>query len=191
MRDVTQTTAVPAIRMTKTAGGSGSNPEAGAVEGSIGGALGEDRIEARLQRGTQGRIGVATIGFEVGFEIPNLAAHPRLVGTLLVVERDERVHQPFGVHPAQCMRQDRELSGPVADDRRIQGEPHLDQSARQGSLGGDAPMAQARDPEGVEMRLPSRRARDRGEALQLPTRRCGAAGRPSSHQYSKAWELRL
>jgi len=57
----------------------------GAVEGGIGGALGEDRIEALLQGKALHRIGRAAVGFEVGIEIPNLAAHPGLIGTLAVI----------------------------------------------------------------------------------------------------------
>jgi hypothetical protein len=43
------------------------------------------------------------IGLEVGVKIPNQAAHARLRGAMRVVERIQLMHQPFRMHPAQCV----------------------------------------------------------------------------------------
>jgi hypothetical protein len=81
------------------------------------------------------------------------------------------VHQSLGMYPAQGVEQDGELSRSVADDRQIERETLLDQSAEQRPFGGDAPMAFALDPQGIEMLLPAgdfgnRRMRMRLQAAQ-------------------------
>ena len=94
------------------------------------------------------------MGLEVGIERPDLTADPRLILAMSLIERDELVHQPFGMHPAQRMEQDGELAGPVADDHQIERDALLDQLAEQQALGANTPMALARDPQGIEMRGP-------------------------------------
>ena len=52
-------------------------------------------------------------------QIPDLAAHPLLILAMALIERDQLVHQPLGVDPAQGMEQDRKLPGPVADNHQL------------------------------------------------------------------------
>ena len=72
---------------------------------------------------------MAPTGLELGLELPDLAAHARLVLALLLVERGDLVHQSLGVDPAQDMEQDDELSYAVADDGQLEREALRDESA--------------------------------------------------------------
>lgn len=133
----------------------GMQPLEGLVEGGEGNAPGEDGVEVRRQRGGPCWIGMPPIGLEVCTQIPDLAAHPHLILAMSLIERDQLVHQPRGVDRAKGMEQDGELPGPVADDRQLGREPLLNQVAELRPLGGDAAMALAGDPKGIEMGLPA------------------------------------
>ena len=98
---------------------------------------------------------MAAIGFEVCIQIPDLAAHPLLILAMALIERDQLVHQPLGMDPAQAVEQDGKLPGSVADDRHFGREPLFHQAAEQGSFRGDAAMALTFDPQGIEMGLPA------------------------------------
>jgi len=73
------------------------------------------------------------------------------------------------------MEQDGELSRPIADDHQIEREALLDESAEQRTLGCDAPMARALDPQGIEMLFPASDFADRclGMRLQAAQRLLG------------------
>jgi len=83
------------------------------VEGDEAGAAAEDAIEARTQCGTTLRAGSGPIIPEVGTEPPDQPAEVLLRATVQVVEGIQFVHQPFRMHPAQCMVANRKLSGIV------------------------------------------------------------------------------
>ena len=100
-----------------------------AVEAGKGITLGEAGVEVSRQRRSQHWNGMAPIGLELGLELPDLAAHARLVLALLLVERGDLVHQSLGVDPAQDMEQDDELSYAVADDGQLERDALRDESA--------------------------------------------------------------
>src|SRR5215471_13083872 len=57
----------------------------------------------RLQLGLALRSGSATIGLQIGVELPDQRADRGLSGAVLVGEGVEFVNQPFGMNPAQAV----------------------------------------------------------------------------------------
>src|SRR5271165_294582 len=136
----------------------GMQPRQQAVQHNEAGAAEEDAVEPCTQCGTPARTGPEPVSLETGVETPDLAANPRLSGTMLVGKRVQLVHQPFRVNPAQRVPADVELPGIVAQDHRVAEELVRLNAAPQGALGGD-PHGVGRDiqrgeAEPVEMRQP-------------------------------------
>ena len=68
---------------------------------------------------------------------PDQLAHKVERLALEVVERDQIVHQPLGVHPAQRVAADAELTGIVRDDHRAIEKAMLADTAPERPFGGD------------------------------------------------------
>ena len=103
------------------------------VEGLERGLLGEEGVETGLVFGRQSRVRRPLVGLEIPVETPDLAAHPFMVQPLRVVQRNQLVHQPLGVHPAQSMIQEGKLACPVADNGQIERGLILQKAAQQRS----------------------------------------------------------
>jgi hypothetical protein len=91
-------------------------------------------------------------------EPPDEAADALLRGALSVGESVELVDQTLGVHPAEAMQADVELSGVIADDRCLGQETMRFDAAPQSPFGGDADRVggnlERGNAEALEMRLP-------------------------------------
>ena len=122
------------------------------------GAAAEDAVEPRAQRQAHTPAGFATVRLEAGAEVPDQPPSLLLRGALVVGESVRLVHQPLGVHPAQRVPADVELSGVVAENHGLAQEFVRVDAAPRRALGDD-PLrlrreAQRGQPEPVEMRLP-------------------------------------
>src|SRR5712691_8521792 len=130
-----------------------------AVEGDKAGAALEDTVEAGAQRRLAPRRWVGLVGLEVAIEPPDEAAHALLRGALEVGEGVELVDEALGMHPAQAMLPDVELSGVVADNRRAGQKTVRRNAAPESAFGGDADRVvldlERDDAEAVQVRLPS------------------------------------
>ena len=119
------------------------------------------RAKMRLNRAriaTAARTGISAIRLEIGVEPPDQRAHVLLGHAVQVGEGVELVHQPFRMHPAECMPADRELAGIVAHDDRIPQEATRRHDAPQCAFGGDAHRIgrdlQIADAQTLQMGLP-------------------------------------
>jgi hypothetical protein len=108
-----------------------------AVEGGKAGPALEDLVEALLHLAFSARIWCGTVGLEVGVERPNEGANIVLGFAGDGGEGFEFVNQPFGMHPAQRVRADIELSGIVGQDDGILDEAVVHDGAPHGAFGGD------------------------------------------------------
>jgi hypothetical protein len=81
----------------------GMEPGEQAVEGDEAGLAREDAVELRLQLSLALWGGSATIGLEIGVELPDQRADRGLSGAVLLGEGVEFVNQPLGMNPAQAV----------------------------------------------------------------------------------------
>lgn len=130
-----------------------------AVERGKAGAPPEDAVEAGAQFGPAPRRRIGLIGLEITVEPPDEGADALLRRALPLGESLELVDEALGMHPAQAMPAERELSSVVADDGgRAQKTVRLD-TAPQGAFGGDLHWVMTArdraDGEPGEMVLPS------------------------------------
>ena len=78
------------------------------------------------------------VGFEVAVEPPDQRSLVLLHPALVIREGVELVHEALGMHPAQRMTPDHELTGIIADDHRLGQEAVCLDRTPERALGGDA-----------------------------------------------------
>src|SRR5882724_10173414 len=108
------------------------------VEEGESGAAFEDAVEAGAQLRLATRRWIGLVGLKVAIEPPDEAAYALLGGALEVGERIELVDQTLGMHPAQAMLPDVELSGVITDNRRADQETVRRDAAPESAFAGDA-----------------------------------------------------
>ncbi len=94
------------------------------------GLLGKDGRETVFELHNLRRIGLHLVHLEVGVEAPYLIASIGNRLTLQIIYRDQFVNESFRANPAQAMQENRELSGPVADDRQFRIESLFQKTAQ-------------------------------------------------------------
>ena len=82
-------------------------------------------------------LGLGAVRLEIGVEVPDQLAHPLLGGAVVVGEGVQLVHQPFGMHPAECVAAHGELPGIIAQHHGIVQEFVRVDAAPDRSFGGD------------------------------------------------------
>ena len=120
------------------------------------------------------------IDLEVAVEAPDQVADALLRGAVQVGEGVELVHETLGVHPAEAVRTDFELSGVIADDGGRREEAVCLDAAPERAFGGDADRVgrdvERRKAEAVEMSLHALRSAKRvspwpaSKAMTVPAR---------------------
>src|SRR5712691_10883406 len=119
----------------------------------------EDTIEAGAQLGAPARRGVGFVSLEIAVKPPDERAHALLRRVLPLAKGVELVDQALGMHPAQAMPPEIELSGVIADNSCRGQETMRPDAAPQSALGGDTDRVvtarQRGNAEPVEMRLPA------------------------------------
>lgn len=116
----------------------GKQPFEQAIQGGEPGAAREDAIGtgSHLAASLGRRRGAERL--EIGVEPPDQRADALLCGAMKGGERVEPMHQPFGMHPAQRVLTDVELTGIIADNHRLAQEAVVRHATPQRAFGGDA-----------------------------------------------------
>jgi hypothetical protein len=125
-------------------------------------------------------------------EPPDQLADQRNGQPLAVVERDQLVHQPLGMHPAKRVGAYSELAGVVGDDDRVVEQAVAADAAPERAFGGDLDGVrrhlEAGDPERLQVRLPGRSIGEVPDRACPPACKLGGsrrAGRsPDRHGFS-------
>src|SRR5712691_8007675 len=128
------------------------------IEGGKVGAPLEDTVEADAQLCPPPRRGIGFVGLEVAVKPPDERAQALLRRALKVGEGVELVDEALGMHPAQPMSTEIELSGVIADHRRRTQQTMRPHASPQGAFGGDGDRVvtalERGNAEPVEMPLP-------------------------------------
>jgi hypothetical protein len=106
-----------------------------AVKGFAGGFGGAQSFKAGGDLGFGHRVGMLTVGLQVLIEKPDLLLHPGGGLPVRVVQGQQVLQRPLGMHPAQAVHEEVELPGIVADQAHVQVKALRSQAANQRPFG--------------------------------------------------------